>query len=220
MVTQRPGDGKPFSPGSYSHGAHSLVLARDGGIKVQSGDTISGYSACLYRDLLKGWEEYGKFAGEGVQPLADVDSITVGDTIYHIPTWEAVHVPVKDQYKKQALALIDAFAARTGPQAFTRLRRSAVAQELRERVLNPKLVNQRASPMCPSASVVYLEARNHPVHYVQFVTQLFEYGRSSIRGWQIAPSRQLKEYLPPVTGIAEADWIPMASIRESEDWFL
>ena len=45
MVTQRPGDGKPFSPGAYSHGGHSLVLSREGGINVKPGDTVSGYSA-------------------------------------------------------------------------------------------------------------------------------------------------------------------------------
>lgn len=219
MAVPRPGKGKPFPPGTYSHGGRTLVLARDGGIRVKPGDTVSGYSACLYRDLLVGWEEYGKAASGAVRPLDDWNAIRAGDTIYHIPTWEAAHPPVRDPAKKFALALIDAFAARTGPQAFTRLRRPAVAHELRQRVLNPTRVNQGAAALCPSASVVYLEARDRPVHYVVFVTQLFEQGRSSIRGWRIAPSQRLRNYLPPVTGIAEADWIPMASIRESEEWF-
>jgi hypothetical protein len=219
MAVPRPGNGKPFAPGPYSHGGHSLVLAKDGGIKVEKGDTVSGYSACLYRDLLVGWEEYGKATGGAVKPLDDPNLITAGDTIYHIPTWQAVHPPVNDQYKQHALALVDAFAARTGPRAFLRLSRSVVAHGLRQRVLNPTLVNQGAAALCPSASVVYLEARDHPVRYVLFVIQLFELGRASIHTWRIAPSRDLKNYLPPVTGIHEADWIPMASIRESEEWF-
>src|SRR5262245_35586543 len=93
MAVQRPGDNKPFAPGSYSHGGYSLVLAGDGGIRVRSGDSISGYSACLYRDLLKGWEEYGKPAGGSVRPLDNPNLITVGDTIYHIPTWKAKSSP-------------------------------------------------------------------------------------------------------------------------------
>jgi hypothetical protein len=219
MVAQRPGNGKPFSPGPYSHGGHSLVLARDGGIKVKPGDTISGYSACLYRDLFKGWEEYGEAVGEGVLPLVDPHAIAAGGTVYHIPTWEAVHLPVRNGYKKHALDLVNAFAARSGPQAFPTMDRAEVAEGLRQRIRNPALVNQGQAHLCPSALIVFLEARDHPVHYVLLVIQLFELGQTYLRGWRIAPSRQLRNYLPRPGTIDDVDWIPMASIRESDEWF-
>jgi hypothetical protein len=93
MAARRPGLGKPFAPGTYAHGGRTLVLAADGGIQVKRGDTVSGYSGCLYRDVLMGWEEYGRNGGGTVGPLADPNLITAGETIYHIPTWAARKAP-------------------------------------------------------------------------------------------------------------------------------
>src|SRR5262245_32894211 len=93
MAVPRPGQGKPFAPGPYSYGGRSLVLAADGGIKVRPGDTISGYSGCLYRDVLVGWEEYGRDSGGTVTRLDDPNRIVVGQTVYHIPTWAARKAP-------------------------------------------------------------------------------------------------------------------------------
>jgi hypothetical protein len=93
MASTRPGKGRPFTPGTYSHGGRTLLLAADGGIKVKQGDTVSGYSGCLYRDVLMGWEEYGRPCGGSVKPLADPNLITTGETVFHIPTWKARGAP-------------------------------------------------------------------------------------------------------------------------------
>ena len=93
MAGQRPGKGLPFAPGTYSHGGRTLVLATDGGIKVKPGDTVSGYSGCLYRDVLMGWEEYGRAGGGTVNPLADPNLISTGETVYHLPTWASKKAP-------------------------------------------------------------------------------------------------------------------------------
>jgi hypothetical protein len=95
MAGRRPGPGKPFAPGPYSHGGRTLVLAADGGIQVKRGDTVSGYSGCLYRDVLMGWEEFGRPKGGAVMPLADPNLIMAGETIYHIPTWAARGAPTR-----------------------------------------------------------------------------------------------------------------------------
>jgi hypothetical protein len=89
MAGSRPGKGQPFPPGTYSHGDRTLVLGADGGIEVKQGDTVSGYSGCLYRDMLTGWEEYGRANGGTVKQLDDQSLIRTGETVYHIPTWEA-----------------------------------------------------------------------------------------------------------------------------------
>src|SRR5262245_25924746 len=163
MAGQRPGDGKPFPPGPYSYGGHSLALAADGGIQVRPGDTVSGYSGCLYRDVLVGWEEFGEADGSAVKPLADPNRIVAGKTVYHIPTWNAANPPVSDPSKKKALALVDAFEKRSGVPAFRYIiDRWLVAQELRERVLNPMLIDQGMAGLCPSACVIFEEARARP----------------------------------------------------------
>jgi hypothetical protein len=194
-------------PTTYPGG---LVINDDGSLVVKPGDSLSKYSQALYGNF----DHIGEFYRSNGTPPKEIlnkDLIHVGETLYHIPL-------VRDQLRKHALDHVGAFAARTGPQAFTRLTRSVVAHGLRERVLDPTRVNQGAASLCPSANVVYLEARDHPVHYVLFVTQLFEHGRSALRRWRVAPGRALLNYLPPVRGIHEADWVPMASIRESEEW--
>src|SRR5262245_38121905 len=95
MAGSRLGKGQPFPPGTYSNGGRTLMLATDGGIKVKAGDTVSGYSGCLYRDVLMGWEEYGRANGGTVKPLADPNLIITGETVYHIPTAKAQGAPAQ-----------------------------------------------------------------------------------------------------------------------------
>lgn len=95
MAGSRSGKGQPFPPGTYSHGGRTLVLAEDGGIKVKQGDTISGYSGCLYRDVLMGWEEYGRANGGALKQLDNPNLIRTGETVYHIPTWRARGAPTR-----------------------------------------------------------------------------------------------------------------------------
>jgi hypothetical protein len=89
MASQRPGKGQPFPPGKYTFGGHTIDLGADGGIRVRAGDTVSRYSGCLYKDVLMGWEEFGEKSGEAVRKLPNVNLIRVGQTVYHMPTWEA-----------------------------------------------------------------------------------------------------------------------------------
>src|SRR5262245_52038263 len=91
MAATRPGKGRPFAPGPYEHGGFRINLAADGGIRVKAGDSVSAYSGCLYKDVLMGWEEYGKDAGGAVRRLDNVNQIAVGEMVYHIPTWQATN---------------------------------------------------------------------------------------------------------------------------------
>jgi hypothetical protein len=93
MAGQRPGKGKPFPPGKHSFGGHTITLGADGGILVRSGDSVSRFSGCLYKDVLMGWEEFGQKSGDSVQKLPNVNLIHVGETVYHMPTWKANQKP-------------------------------------------------------------------------------------------------------------------------------
>lgn len=115
--------------------------------------------------------------------------------------------------------IVNDFAAKTEDGAFKWLSRSAIASELRARLNNPYLINQGQSGLCPSAAVVFQIARTRPEEYAQAVTDLFDAGKAKVGKWNLAPCQDLKDHRAP-DGIAHADWIIMASIRDSENWFI
>jgi hypothetical protein len=60
-----------------------------------------------------------------------------------------------------------------------------------------------------------------PDEYVRAVTELYDRGRTRIGKWDLKPDSDLKNYVLPKTAlIPEADWVIMASIRDSENWFI
>ena len=123
--------------------------------------------------------------------------------------------------QKAAKALVDAFALRTSAGVFTKIKRADVARTLRDRVDFPGAINQGTASLCPSAAMVYLEAKNRPIQYAQFVIDLYEKGRGNIGSWTVEPGTDLQNYALPAgaSNPDPADWIPMASIRDSENWF-
>ncbi|HEX2887498.1 hypothetical protein [Vineibacter terrae] len=118
-----------------------------------------------------------------------------------------------------AQQIVNDFAAKTDAGAFKWLDRSTIASGLRARLNNPYLINQGQSGLCPSAAVVFQIARTKPEAYAQAVTDLFDTGKAKIGKWSLAPCQDLKDHRVPAS-IAEADWIIMASIRDSENWFI
>ncbi len=115
--------------------------------------------------------------------------------------------------------LITAFSKKTSPGAFRRLSRKTVAQQLSARVAKPYLINQGQAGVCPAAALVYGIARHRPAVYVRMVTELFDKGRTRVDRWVLEPCADLKDY-NPAGQVPQADWIPMASIRDSENWFI
>jgi hypothetical protein len=119
-----------------------------------------------------------------------------------------------------AFDAIGAFSKRTYSGKFSHLSRAKIAEQLRARVINPSLIDQGEAGLCPAAAVVYSLARSKVVEYVQAVIDLYEKGKAQTHKWSIEPCSDLLAYKPPSTaGIPEADWIIMASIRDSENWF-
>ena len=129
--------------------------------------------------------------------------------------------PPKNPVVESAMRVIDNFAKKLTPGAFPTLDRALVATQLRARVLDPSGINQGQSGLCPSAAVVYTVAKTNPVEYVKAVTQLFDVGTATIGKWKLEPDDDLRFYkLPTSPSIPQADWIIMASIRDSENWFI
>jgi len=116
--------------------------------------------------------------------------------------------------------LVKAFSKKSTPGAFMHLSRKTVASQLTARAATPHLINQGNAGLCPSAAVVYGIARTRPAEYVRAVTELFDKGKTKIGRWTLEPDPDLKSYKPPKGAVAEADWIILASIRDSENWFI
>ena len=72
----------------YSNGGHTVTVADDGAIVVKPGDWLSKYSMAIHRDF-NHVNEFGRKtpAPSGpVKPVQNVDQISAGETLYHLPT--------------------------------------------------------------------------------------------------------------------------------------
>lgn len=123
---------------------------------------------------------------------------------------------------EKALALVDEFEAKTTKGKFTKLSRANVAQGVRERIKDPFLIQQSVTGTCVPASVVHGLAKNRPLDYAAAVTGLFDIGGWTIGKWVLKPDVALFDMPCPVSAdfpFNEADWVILASIRDSENWF-
>jgi len=121
--------------------------------------------------------------------------------------------------KQQALDLLDEFEARSAFKAFKRLDRGTVASDLRARVNNPFLISQGTKAgVCGPSAVAFELLKARPFTYVLAATRLFELGFAIINKWEIKPDNDLLTAPCPAT-VAQGDWVVLASIRDSENWF-
>jgi hypothetical protein len=79
-------------PGGSKAGNHAFMLcsvsiADDGKIVVKPGDYLAKYSAAIYKGDMTKVHEYGRLKGGRMEPITDASPITMGEAIYHIPTW-------------------------------------------------------------------------------------------------------------------------------------
>jgi hypothetical protein len=125
-------------------------------------------------------------------------------------------VPLNPTKQAEAKALVDAFAKRFGPGAFSRLSRAAVADGLRRRIDYPRGIDQSSANLCGPAALVYSYIDNEPVRYAQFGIDLFEKGAGFLGSLEVRPNRNLLGYAPPEGSINQADWMTLASIRNSQ----
>jgi hypothetical protein len=120
--------------------------------------------------------------------------------------------------RDQARALVAAFAARAGGGVFPHIQRIDVALGLRARVDRPSLISQQSSSLCGPAALVFDLATNDPVRYAQYVIDLYERGVADVRQLHVKAGDDLRAYDP--SGLIDpADWIALASLRDSDNFF-
>jgi hypothetical protein len=127
--------------------------------------------------------------------------------------------------QKYAAEIICEFLKRNGTSHFPKLRRETVGVELLMRVANPGLLRQSDASLCGPAAVLFNFASDWPGQYAKFAIELFEKGKAQLGRLEIKPGTDVRNYLPaPLSKdatdwIDQADWLTMASIRDSENWF-
>jgi hypothetical protein len=117
-----------------------------------------------------------------------------------------------------ALAKLAAFGSGSGPAAFKKIPRAAVAAGLSARLAAPDRIDQGGSSLCGPSVFVRRIAATDPLAYVTFVIDLYQTGRGHIGDLQVKAGDDLRDY-DPGGKIDPADWIAIASIRDSSNWF-
>jgi hypothetical protein len=97
--------------------------------------------------------------------------------------------------------------------------RKPIAEGLRDRIIDPGLIQQGTAGLCGPASTLFDLASRDPVAYVQFVIDLYEKAEANLGTIPIKAKRNLTSR-PIPAGVPAVDWLPMASIRSSENNFM
>ncbi|MCW5748969.1 MAG: hypothetical protein KIT36_22455 [Alphaproteobacteria bacterium] len=113
-----------------------------------------------------------------------------------------------------ANALVNNFAAASGNGVWPGLARATLAQQLRDRIASPSSVNQASTPFCGPASFVRLLALEKPDAYAQAAIDLFNTGECTIGTLKVKPGDTVRKSAPQ-NKTSQADWIMLASIRDS-----
>jgi hypothetical protein len=124
-------------------------------------------------------------------------------------------------WRDRATPLANHFLSRrpnTSPH-FLCLQRDKAGAGLLERIATPHKIRQGPAGLCGPAALLFDLVSRDPERYAEFGINLFEKGSAKIRKWEVKPNQALKIALAPA-GMDQADWLMMASIRNSENTVL
>jgi hypothetical protein len=103
-------------------------------------------------------------------------------------------------------------------QAFPNIQRADMLTGLKERIATPKKISQANTSLCGAASLMYCLAALKDAVYAQYVVELYQTGTGKLGGLTIKPGTDCKKYKPSTAkGIHPADWVALASLRDSEN---
>jgi hypothetical protein len=122
--------------------------------------------------------------------------------------------------KATATALVNQFV--TNPALTGRwpnIHRVDLGTGLLARIDNPNSIDQAATPFCGPTTVIRALALNNPDAYAQAAIDLYTTGHARINNLDIRPgSAVINAAVPANTN--PADWIMLASLRDSSNWLL
>src|SRR5262249_40807063 len=120
--------------------------------------------------------------------------------------------------KQDAINFVKRFAAEPTPAVWPNINRTDLASGLVARIEDPNRINQEGTPLCGPASLVRSLATDDPEAYARAAIDLYTRGTTRIRTLTIEAGGELKRSAPQ--GATDpADWIMLASIRDTDNWF-
>lgn len=119
----------------------------------------------------------------------------------------------QDQVKQAIVA----FEQSTLSGVWQHLDKQVILNEMRSRVSDPFKVNQGRQPFCGPASVLFELIRKQPLRYIQICQSLFETGSFQAKTKSIQTSERLRRESRGNLQMGQADWMVLATLRESEN---
>lgn len=114
---------------------------------------------------------------------------------------------------KQALVTFEKSAK---PGVWPHLSKKTVVANMRSLLADPFRIDQKQQPFCGPTSIVFELIRKQPLRYVQMCQQLYEQGMVQGTTRMIEASPRLRQASREMD-MAEADWMLIATLRESEN---
>lgn len=106
-------------------------------------------------------------------------------------------------------------STKAGNGAFVNISRSDFERTRDERIQDPNVMHQKVASLCGPASFLHILAKHRSGDYYNFVTDLYEKGEASVGTFKVKPGEDCKKIT--LKSLAAADWVGMASIRDSEN---
>jgi hypothetical protein len=88
------------------------------------------------------------------------------------------------------------------------------------RIAYPSSVDQNQTNLCGPAAALFNVLLDRPGAYAQFAIDMYEKGGAKLVNIWIKPQGNLLGYALPPGRIDPVDWVTLASIRNSNDWFI
>jgi hypothetical protein len=123
-----------------------------------------------------------------------------------------------DQHRFAADMACD-FLAGSGAGRFRHLDRDEVGVGMLMRITKPSLVDQDEGSLCGPAALLFGVLTDAPIAYARYAIDLFEKGKAKLHKLEIEPGADCRNFQPPAS-MAHVDWLTMASLRDSENYFL
>ena len=111
---------------------------------------------------------------------------------------------------------LDAFEKSIKPGMWPHLDKAEIIANMRALLSNPFRIDQKQQPFCGPTSIVFELVRKQPYRYVQICQQLYEQGMFQGTTRTIEASTRLRKASREMD-MAQADWMLVATLRESEN---
>ena len=119
-----------------------------------------------------------------------------------------------------AAEIVCEFLKRTGRGRWPMLDRDEIGVGLLMRLAYPGLLRQGEASLCGPAAFLFGLLLDRPGFYAGFAIHLYERGTAVLGGLPVTPHDSVRQYAPPRSkDIHSVDWMTMASLRDSENWF-